>query len=254
MYKNIAFILVLLCAFCSFFSNHQKTDNAYDGNAITVGTNSEFPPFSFKSNGKLVGFDIDIANEVCRRLHKNVHFKDMPFDALLPDLLFGNIDFIAAGMSYTAERAERVSFTKPYLTDDPLMVLMLTSSAPHRYITIDDLFGKTVVVNEGYTADLYLSGKPGIHLLRLAAPSDAFLALKNGRADAFITAESTVKSFLKTQDPSQFQSDAIDGMTETCAIVVSKKNPQLLIEIQSVLDSMAKDGALDQIKTKWKLK
>lgn len=251
MYKMVGIVVAYLIGGMFFFSCNQDSSNP---NIIIVGTNSEFPPFSFKIHGELVGFDIDIAKEVCKRMNKTISFKDMPFDALIPDLTFGNIDFIAAGMSFTNERAQRVSFTKSYLNDDPLVILTLASDDPNVKINLDFLSNKIIVVNEGYTADLFLSGKPNLQLLRLSSPADAFLALKIGRADAFVTAQSTLHSFLETDPTEAYQIDKIEGAVDNCALVVSKNKPILLEEIQKSLDAMEVDGTLTQYKTKWKLK
>ncbi|MDB6081397.1 MAG: artP, partial [Chlamydiia bacterium] len=180
MYKKIYsfFILCITCVLPLFGSDAK----------IIVGTNAEFPPFTFIDKGEVVGFDIDVAKEVCKRLGKEMQLKDMPFDALVPELTLGYVQFVAAGMSHTEERAKRVLFTKSYGSNDPLVILTLTKK-----MSLDDLTGKTVVVNEGFTADLFMSSKPGITLVRLSTPVDAFLALKAGRADAYVTAKSTIQ-------------------------------------------------------------
>lgn len=246
IYLITSTLSLILLASCG---NPKASEHHHD--LLIVGTNGEFAPFTYIENGELVGFDIDIAKEVSTRMGKKIQFKDMPFDALIPDLALGNVDFLAAGMSYTEERAQRVLFTKPYLSGDPLMIFTLAKdNAPK---SLDDLKGKTVVVNEGYTADTLMTGIPTIQLLRLSAPSDAFLAVKNGRAEAFITSQSTIATFLKTQESSKFESVAINGTGETCALVLSKQNPELLEKIQQALDSMEADGTLVTLKQKWKL-
>lgn len=216
---------------------------------LIVGTNAEFPPFTYIENNTIVGFDIDIAKEVALHLGKNIQLKDMPFDALIPSIILGNVDFVAAGMSYTDERAKRVLFTKPYLTEDPLIILTTKNQDTH----LDDLKGKTVVVIEGFTADLFMSSKDGINLIRLPTQADGFLALKSGRADAFVTARSTVNAFFDKQNASQFHTTIIEGTGETCALVVPKSKAALLVEIQNALDVMERDGTLTKLKTKWKL-
>lgn len=250
MYKILAIVLACLIPLLVYlnYSQDEKQENT-----LIVGTNSEYPPFSFIANGEIQGFDIDVAREVCRLMDKNMVLKDMPFEALIPDLLMGNIDFIAAGMSYAPERAERVIFTKSHLKNDPLVILTLKSAQFPPSGNVEALKGKTVVVNEGFTADLYLTGKPDIQLLRLAAAADAFLALKNGRAFAFVTAQSTLKSFLDTQDAPDFQVNEIPGTIENYAFVVSKKNPVLAKDIETALDALQNNGTLDQLKKKWKL-
>src|SRR5690348_11459768 len=90
-------------------------------NKVIVGINSEFPPFSFKENDIFTGFDIEVIQEVLRRLKKEIVFKDMPFDALIPEIQIGNIHLIAAGMTPTEERAQRTFFTRPHLTGNPLV-------------------------------------------------------------------------------------------------------------------------------------
>jgi polar amino acid transport system substrate-binding protein len=244
-------LLMLICAglALAFYGNTPKQT---DANTLIVGTNAEFPPFTFRNDTRIIGFDIDIINEVAKRLGKTVQFKDMPFDALIPELTLGYVDVLAAGMSSTEERAKRVSFTKPYIKSDPLVILTMVHPKSPQSMDVGDLFGKTVVVNEGYTADLFLSSKPEVDLIRLATPADAFLALKNGRAYAFVTAQSTVNSFLATQNQT-FMTYVIKDAMETCSLVIAKNNPELLSAVQSALDGMEQDGTLAQLKSRWML-
>lgn len=221
-----------------------------NSDTLLVGTNAEFPPFTAIQNGQIVGFDIDVAKEVAVRLGKKIEFKDMPFEALIPDVVLGYVDCVAAGMTYTEERAKRVSFTKPYLTGDPLLIV--TANKIDSKVVLEDLVGKTVAVNEGFTADTLLSTKEGISLVRLPTTSDAFLALKTNRVFAFVTAKSTYESFLKAQS-TQFFTHEIAGTSETCALVVPHSKPQLLKEIQTSLDAMEQDGTIAALKAKWGL-
>lgn len=218
---------------------------------LIVGTNAEFPPFTYIENNTIVGFDIDVAKEVAKRLGREIEFKDMPFDALIPEIVLGRVDFVAAGMSYTEERAKRVLFTKSYLKEDPLVILSKNKNSELK--DLNSLNKRKVVVIEGFTSDLYLSKNPEILLTRLPTQTDGFLALKSGRADAFVTAKSTVDSFFVKNDPSQYSVYPIEGTGETCALVVPKSKPELLAEIQKTLDAMEQDGTMAQLKQKWKL-
>ncbi|HEV8051932.1 MAG TPA: ABC transporter substrate-binding protein [Parachlamydiaceae bacterium] len=222
---------------------------ANEDHSLIVGTNAEFPPFSYIENKTLVGFDIDIAKEVAKRLGKTIHFKDMPFDALIPDVALGHVDFVASGMSYTEERAKRVLFTRPYISEDPLVVL----SACTKKLGLDDLKDKSVIVIEGFTADHFMSSKGLNNLTRLPTQADGFMAIKCGRADAFVTAKSTIDAFFEVQDASKFHVTILDGTGEKYAIMVPKMKAKMLIDIQNALDDMEKDGTMDQLKAKWKL-
>lgn len=242
MFKKILF--TFLCLMTSLLQ-------ANEDKPMLVGTNAEFPPFTYIENGKIVGFDIDIATEVVKRLGKTIQFKDMPFEALIPEIILGHVDFAAAGLSYSEERAKRVSFTKSYITEDPLVIL---SASDQQKLSLEDLKGKKVIVIEGFTADLFMSSKEGVDLIRLPTQADGFMAMKSGRAAAFVTAKSTVDAFFEVQGSSNFHFTPIEGTSDTCALVVPKSKPQLLLTIQKALDEMETDGTLAQLKTKWKLK
>ncbi len=226
-----------------------------DAPPLIIGTNAEFPPFCFREGEEIVGFDVEVAQEVAHILHRQAILRDMPFETLIPDLSLGQIDLIAAGMTPTPERAKRVAFTRPYLMGDPLVVLVLKKNeAWLKQDLQQSIQGKKIVVNEGYTADLYLSQDPSHDLVRLASPADAFLALKTERADAFVTAQSTLLQFLQTQAHEQFvYAPLASTPEESCSLVVAKKNAALLHEVQEALDMLEENGTMDRLKKKWHL-
>ncbi|HBS48327.1 TPA: basic amino acid ABC transporter substrate-binding protein [Candidatus Dependentiae bacterium] len=248
--KKILFVLGLSIVFFSswYLFKHGKKTNSND--VIIVGTNAEYPPFSFVKNDTIVGFDIDIISEICKRLGKKIIIKDMPFDVLIPEIQRGSINLIAAGMTPTEERAKEVIFTQCYFVGDPLVII----SPSNKSLTkIDQLFGKEVIVNEGYTADFYMTSFKEIKLKRLQTPAAAFLALDAGRADAYVVARSTVSSFFKQYGNEKFIVTSIPNTEEKYAIAVSPCNSDLLPKLNNILDDMKKDGTLDQLKQKWGL-
>jgi arginine/lysine/histidine transporter system substrate-binding protein len=218
---------------------------------LIVGTSADFKPFSFKENNTIVGFDIDIAREIAQRLGKNIIFKDMPFELLIPQLQLGTIQCVAAGMTPTPERAQRVLFSQPYLTGDKLIVI---SRATTPAITsLKDLDHKTVIVNQGYTADRYMSKIPGIELIRLPTVSDALLALQSDRAYAFVTSANSVKPFFEQYGKDQFHIFTIEDAQETTALAISPLYPALAKKIDEIITTIKHDGTIDKLKEKWHL-
>ena len=90
--KIILFTFAALVLLLMIYKN-KNSKNMPTSNTIIVGTNAEYPPFCFVENDKIVGFDIDIANEVAKRLGKKIEIKDMSWEALIPELLIGKVHF-----------------------------------------------------------------------------------------------------------------------------------------------------------------
>ncbi len=234
-----------------YFTERKHVDlDPLKQDTIIVGTNAEYPPFSFIQNGKLIGFDIDVAREVVHRLDKKIEFKDMAFTTLIPELQRGRVHLIAAGMTPTPERAKRIAFTEPHLTGD---ILVIVARSSHGEMSLENLRGKEVVVNEGYAADGFMTEWGGALLTRLNTPADAFLALKSGRAIAYVDARDAVLPFFKQYGYEQFSMSPIPGSEQVTAtsLGISTNYPVFQQEVQRILTQMHDDGTLEQLKKKW---
>lgn len=220
-----------------------------DTTILHVGTNAEFPPFEFIEQDTIVGFDIDIVEEIAKRMSKTIVWHNMPFDTLIPEIQAGTIHMIAAGMNATEERAQRVLFTKPYIVSDPFIIITQAHNPQIR--STDDLLGKDVIVNEGYTADMYMSKIEGINLIRLPTVAESFLALQSNRGYAFVTARIPAEPFFKKYGHGVFAVTQIAGTAESSSLALSKQCTSLLIPVQTTLDAMEHDGTIATLKQKW---
>lgn len=254
--RNQKLLLIALALGASiaylWYKKNPSTPTAQE-DILLVGTNAEFQPFTFIDNDEIVGFDIDIAREIANRLKKKIEFKNISFEALIPEIQLGRINIIAAGMTATPERAERVFFAKPHLSGDPLVMVTLPTGPLVK--TIDDLKGKVVAVNQGYTSDTTLSKYPEINLNRLSSAqiSEGLLALKSGRADVFVAAKNTITPYFKQYGTDTFTFEEIPNTNESSSIAISKKYPELLPLVQKALDEMETDGTIAKLKQKWGL-
>ncbi len=251
MKKLFFTIIAIVLAFLaySWLKSDKKRDTLSNSNTIIVGTSADFKPFSFKQDGAIVGFDIDLVREVCKRLGKTMELRDMPFELLIPQLQLGSVHVVAAGMTPTPVRAERVFFSQPYLSGDSLIVLTQAQNPP--LMNISDLDGKEVIVNQGYTADSYMSGRQGPLLKRLPSVADALLALTSGRAYAFVTASNTIKPFFEHYSKAAFNTFTIDGTQESTALAISRRYPELAQHIDQIITQLVSDGTLASLKEKW---
>jgi polar amino acid transport system substrate-binding protein len=250
MKKIFGTLALLLLAGVILVWYHSTSDLKPLGKILIVGTSADFPPFSFRTpSDEIVGFDIDVVKEVARRLSLDVDLQDKPFGTLIPQIELGQIHAIAAGMTPTVDRAKRVQFTKSYLAGSPLLVV--TKSSLPSITSIEDLKGKQVIVNTGYTADTYMSSLPDIELLRLPKVTDALTALDYGKADAFVTAAFSIEPYVK-EDDTRFSTFKIPETNEENALALSKNLSQEFVQnVQKALDDMEADGTLGALKKKW---
>lgn len=256
--KYISVVAVCLAAFSYFFfikkTDTQKNGMRKDDTTIVVGTSADYQPFAFidSKTHDIVGFDIDVATEVARRLNKKIEIKDVPFASLIFGLLSGSIDIVAAGMSPTPRRAQTVAFSVPYIEPDPFVIILQSSADDVK--GLDDLVGKKVAVNSGYTAETYLASKDGIELMRLVSPAESMMALKAGAVDAFVCARSVANTILlENRLFHDCRSILIPDTGDGCALAINKSNGALLESVNAALDAMMQDETLKNLKAKWNL-
>lgn len=241
--------LAILCCYFYYTSNNveEKSDTL-----LVVGTCADYPPYEKIdfATGTIIGFDIDVITEVARRLNKKIQLKDMPFNSLMLNLVAGQIDLIAAGLSETPERKQAILFSDVYLDNDYMVIVSNADTPPLQ--SIQDLYGKTVAVNTGYSAETYLANIPEINLIRFDSTAESALALQTNNVYAFATSKSSYTIFIEQQTTQhKYQYFIIPEVTEQCAFAFKKNNSTLKEKIDSILDTMKKDGTLQAIKNSW---
>ena len=146
---SLSLILAFSSATAAFAAIPQK---------IRIGTDPTYAPFESKnSKGELVGFDIDLANELCKRIKAQCTYVENPLDALIPSLKAKKIDVIMSSLSITEKRQQEIAFTdKLYAADSRLVVAKSSDIQP----TLESLKGKRVGVLQGTTQEslLFLQG------------------------------------------------------------------------------------------------
>lgn len=251
--KRVLFIALILSVTAFLWLKFANKDGAFHGQSsdeLVVGTNATFPPFTFIHEGRLAGLDIDIMEEVARRLNKKLVWRDMPFDVLVVELQLGRFHAVAAGMTPTTERAERIDFTKPYVGNDPFVIV---SSAKKPIMDINELDNKNVVVNNGFAAEQYMERleKPRFTLKRIPTVAEAFLMLNSGRVDAYVSALCAVNPFFEQYNKDNYHVVPLENAEDKYALAVSKKYPELYGQIQKIMDDIECDGTLTALKKKW---
>ncbi|WHH24032.1 histidine ABC transporter substrate-binding protein HisJ [Escherichia coli] len=166
---------------------------------IRIGIDPTYAPFESKnSQGELVGFDIDLAKELCKRINTQCTFVENPLDALIPSLKAKKIDAIMSSLSITEKRQQEIAFTdKLYAADSRLVVAKNSDIQP----TVESLKGKRVGVLQATTQETFGNehwAPKGIEIVSYQGQDNIYSDLTAGRIDAAFQDEvAASEGFLK---------------------------------------------------------
>lgn len=222
---------------------------------LVIGIDNTFAPMGFKKDGKIVGFDVDMAKEVAKKLDKEVEFQNIDWDLKETELETGNIDLIWNGYSVTEQRKKQVLFSDPYMENRQLIVTTDKTGVK----TKKDLAGKTISVQKNSSAydavmkdDAFVSSLDGGKLTQFDTNNDCFMDLESGRSDAIVVDETLARYYIKQQDNgvNYVYLDENFG-TEDYAVGMRKADKALCKEINKALKELKDDGTYDKIKGEW---
>ena len=224
------------------------------GRQFVVGFDAEFPPYGYKDDsGEYVGFDLDLAAEVCERNGWELVKQPIDWDAKDMELNSGAIDCIWNGFTMTG-REDEYTFSKPYVDNSIVYIVRADSDIQ----TEADLAGKHVITQAGSSALSALQDESKADVVNSFASLDeiadyntAFMNLEAGTNDA-IAVDIGVAQYQLTTKADKFRMLEEPLSTEQYAIGFKKGNEELRDQVQATLDEMAEDGTLAEIAAKYK--
>ena len=257
--KRIMFVLIavvsLFCAVgCKKSEKKDAVSALVDRGTFVLGLDDSFPPLGYRNdNNEIVGYDIDLAKEVAKRL--GVEFKAQPIDwgAKELELETGKIDCIWNGFTITEERKNALSFTFAYLNNEQVLVVRNDSGIK----TLADMNGKKLGIQSGSSAqdavdeEANKAFKAGLkEIVPFKDNITALNDLKIGGVDGVVM-DSIVANYsiAQTGEPFYVVSQALAN--EAYGIGFRKNEPELRDKVQEILLEMQKDGTVANISKAW---
>lgn len=218
---------------------------------LRFATEASYPPFEFvDSDNKIQGFDVDLANALCKEIDATCTFTNQAFDSLIPSLKFRRFDAVMAGMDITPEREKQVLFSKPYYDNSAIFIAQKGKLAD-----VAALKGKRVGVQNGTTHQKYLSDKHSdITVVPYDSYQNAVLDLKNGRIDAVFGDTAVVNEWLKQNANLAPLGEKVtdkDYFGTGLGIAVRQGNTDLQSKFNTALEKIKADGTYKTIYNKW---
>lgn len=256
MKKLLALVisLMLVCAAACVFAEDAGLANIMAKGKLVMGFDEAYPPMGFvDENGEHVGFDIDLAKEVAKRMGVELVLQPISWDAKELELSGGNIDCIWSGLTITEERKAQMLFTMPYLANEQIMVVMADSGIA----SVADTAGKVLGTQAGSASVDVLEANPDIkNALADIALSEDFVAalmdLRYGGIDVLLI-DSVVGNYYIAQqdDPTAFAVLPEVLQAEEYGIAVRQGEATLADAINAQLIAIQEDGTLDAIRAGW---
>lgn len=262
MKKLIALTISILTLLTIFTGCGSKTNSSEDTwseleekGYFVMGLDDTFAPMGFRdANGELTGFDVDLANEVSKRIGLEVKFQPIDWSMKETELNAKNIDVIWNGYTITDARKEKVNFTTPYLNNKQIIVTLADSPVTSKA----DLKDKTVAVQKESSAyDAVMADAEFTASIKDAEPvqfdtnNEAFMDLEAKRTDAIVVDEVLARYYMKLRGEENYKVLEDNFGEEEYGIGVRKSDAILLEKINTALSEMQADGKYEEIRSKW---
>ena len=244
--------MVFSLAGCGSSSDGKKSA---DKEKFIVGFDAAFPPYGYQDeNGEYVGFDLDLAAEVCKRNDWELVKQPIDWNAKDMELNSGTISCIWNGFTMNG-REDEYAWTDPYVDNSQVFVVKADSGIA----TFADLAGKSVAVQTDSSAEAALkeddNKEPKDSFKELVVVSDyntAFMNLDSNAVEAIAMDIGVAKYQMESRDGEyKILDDVLSA--EQYAVGFAKNNTELRDKVQKTLDEMRKDGKFAEIAEKWDL-
>ncbi|MCS6907516.1 MAG: ABC transporter substrate-binding protein [Anaerolineales bacterium] len=219
---------------------------------IKVGTSADYPPFEYvDESGNKVGFDIELMEEIGKRLGVKVEWVDMPFDSLIAGVQEGKIDCSISAFNYTEERDKVVDFSDPYYTAEDAFLVAETFTGT--ITQPEDVAQYKVGVQSGTTQDDWLTNvlkMPEQNLFRYDRADQAALDLKSGRIEVMMADAIPAKALAQKIGGLKIVYTGVLS-SGPMNIVLPEGDTELAAAINDILKQLKQEGFIDQLAQKY---
>lgn len=255
--KVVAMLIACLSVLFSFIgcgkASGEKEKNT--NNEVVVGMDDTFVPMGFRDDkGNIVGFDVDLAREVFKRMDKEVKFQPIDWSMKEQELKNKNIDVIWNGYSINEKRKQQVSFTQAYLKNRQVIITLSDSKINSK----ENLKDKVVAAQAESSSLEAINSEPNLvkqfkngEVILFDTNNDALMDLEAGRTDAVVADEIMIRYYIKSRGEEKYKILKDDFGDEEYGIGIRKEDKEFLENINKTLDDMREDGTMGEISIKW---
>ena len=242
MTKRVSITLTMALAIASTTALAQET--------MKVAADVGYVPHVMASpTGGVEGYNVDLANEVARRLGKKFDIVDQEWSGIFAGLNAKRYETIIAPTTITEDRAKNMLFAEGYMDVNYIFIVKKGAGAK----TLDDLKGKKIAVNRGNLFDKWLSARQdqyGWEIMRFGKNTEAIQAVVTGRAFANMAGD-TVGGWTASKNPLLAVADVVIESGKKGGFAFRKDDTALRNMFEDAIECMKLDGTIAKIHEKW---
>ncbi|MDR2075041.1 MAG: ABC transporter substrate-binding protein [Holosporales bacterium] len=237
------FISILSIYVLSGCEDEKKQDDV-----IVFGTSADYPPFEYISNGKIVGFDIDLATEIAKKMGKKAKIENLSFGIMFISMQNKTVDALISSLGKTSERVKTYDFSNQYYKETASIIYKKENTIQNA----EQMRSKKIVVQLGSIPEKWVRAKTKADVIPMDNMNGAVEALKAGQVEGVMMNTIAAKSFVEKNEG--LSCCVINEYTENegYAIAFPKDSP-LTQEVNNILKEMEENGELHKLRSKWSL-
>jgi cystine transport system substrate-binding protein len=223
-------------------------DEVKAAGALRIGTEGTYAPFTFHDqSGALVGFDVEIGQEIAKRIGVKAEFVEGPWDGLIAGIDANRYDVVINQVGITEERKAKYDFSEPYIASKAALVVRGDNTD---ITSFESLKGKksaqTITSNFGKLAQAN-----GAEIVPTEGFDQSIALVLQGRADATINDSLSFFDFKKQQPDANVKIAATQPDADYSGVLLAKDKPELLDAINKALTDLKADGTYATISQKY---
>ena len=253
-FSALVLAVLMVLSVVSFSSCAKKdTGETIQKGVLLIGVDDSYPPMEYQDGaGNLVGFDVDMTKEICKRINLEPKFLSTAWDGIFQALKTDKFDTIISSVSMQTDRIKNYEFTKPYIANSQMIVVKPGDNSITKAEDLKDkIVGCQISTTSNESATYLLETKKiSFTLKTYDQVIQPFNDMKAGRLDAIIVDEVVGQYYIGTDNKS-FKAAAAKLNNEPMAACFKKGNKLLRDKVQKAMDDMIADGTMKTISQKW---
>ncbi|MGF7437259.1 transporter substrate-binding domain-containing protein [Lentilactobacillus senioris] len=242
-----AFAIVLVLAGCG---KKQSADSELvTPKTLTVGLEGTYAPYAYRQNGKLQGFEVELGQQMAKKMGLKAKFVPTKWDSLIAGLGAKKFDVVINNITVTPERKKQFIFSTPYIYSKSALILPKDS----KITSVDQIKGKTFPEGTG-TENSNYAKKFGANVIPSETFQNTVALISQGRAQGTINSREAFLSWAKDNPDNNLKTMNIPTdkiAASEIAAMFNKNSPKLRDKANKALKELREDGTLARLSKKY---